>query len=72
MKKKSRWYAKVYLKNPSTGEIAKDIYAFCATEEDFVKIREELERKYSEEELLSEVHVEFNPYEVTEGLFKRK
>lgn len=72
MKKKSKWYAKVYLKNSSTGEVMKDIYTFCETEEDFVNIIEELKRKHRVENLAESVHVEFNPYEVTKCLFKRK
>ena len=77
MKKKNKWYAKVYLKNPTTGEVMKDIYAFCETEEDFVKMRDEciedLKRLNRGVEYFNDViHVEFNTYEVTLCLFKRR
>lgn len=77
MKKKSKWYAKVYLKNLLTGEITKNSYTLCETEEDFVKLRDELVERLKrvgkgEEEFNRVIQVEFNPYEVTECLFKRK
>ena len=75
--KKNKWYARVYTKNPSTGEVMSNLYTLCETEEDFVKLRDELVERLKrvgkgEEEFNRVIQVEFNPYEVTECLFKRK
>lgn len=64
MKKKSCWYAKVYPKNPSTGEVISNLYAICATEEDFVKLMDDLLKRENKGlgELNRIIHVEFSPW----------